>query len=200
MTGMRMGAAVGLAALLLAGCATTPQTTTTRFHLNQPIARGQITVEPLNPALRASPEYQTYAGIVGAQLARLGFTEAPGLATSEQVAAIAVEFGSSIAPPRGGLSLGLGLGGGSFGRRSAVGGGVGVGVPVAGGRAREIVGTRLIVQIKRRSDATTIWEGKAETQAPAGSPAAQPSDAVQRLATALFSDFPGTSGRTVVVK
>lgn len=201
MKGWRIAAALGTAGLVLAGCSTGgPRTSVTRFHLGQPIARGQITVEPLVPSLRGTPEFQTYANIVGAQLARAGFNEAPGLATSEQVAAIAVEFGTREAPRRGGLTLGLGLGGGSYGYHGGAGGGAGVAVPVGGGRGREIVATRLIVQIKRRSDATTIWEGRAETTAPAGSPAAQPADAVQRLATALFTDFPGVSGRTVTVK
>lgn len=201
MKGKRIGAGLAVALLALAGCSTTgTQVSTTRFHLGQPIARGQIAVEPLDPALRNSPEFQTYAGIIGAQLARLGFTESPGLANSEQVAAVAVEFGARAGPSRGGLTLGLGLGGGSFGRRSASFGGVGAAVPVSGGRGREIASTRLIVQIKRRSDATTVWEGRAETEARAGTPAAQPADAVQRLASALFADFPGVSGRTVVVK
>lgn len=199
----RLGIAAPAAALLaLAGCAAGgPRTQVTRFHLGQPIARGQIAVEPVNPALRASPEYQTYASLVGAQLAKLGFTEAPGLGTSEQVAAIAVEFGSRVGPPRGGLSLGLGVGGGGGGYRGGgVGGGVGVAGPVAGGRPHELAVTRLTVTIKRRSDGTTVWEGRGETAAPVGSEGAQPSAAVGRVAQALFTNFPGESGRTVVVK
>ena len=196
----KIATAMSVAALTLAGCATQPATQVTRFHLGQPIARGQITVEPLVPAMRGTPEFETYANIVGQQLTRNGFNTVPNLATSEQVAAIAVEFGSRVGPPRGGVTLGLGLGGGSYGYRGGIGGGAGVSVPVSGGRSRELQATRLIVQIKRRSDATTVWEGRAETVAPAGSPAAQPADAVQRLATALFAGFPGISGRTVMVK
>lgn len=192
---MRIAAALGFSTMLLAGCATMPRTTVTRTHLGQPIARGQITVEPLVPGEKGSIEFDTYANIVGAQLTKAGFNEVPHLATSEQVAVMSVEFGSSIAPPRSGLSIGLG--GGSFGRRSGVGGGVEI--PVAG-HDREIAGTRLLVQIKRRSDGTTIWEGRGETSAPASSPEAQPATAVQRLAVALFQDFPGVSGRTMTVK
>lgn len=197
----KIASALALAALPLAGCSTGPQTSVTRFHLGQPIARGQITVEPLLPAMRGTPEFETYAGIVGAQLTRVGFSEVPNLRTSEQVAAVAVEFGAREAPRRGGLTIGFGVGGGSYGYRGGgVGGGIGAAVPVGGTRAREITATRLIVQIKRRSDGSTIWEGRAETSAAAGSPAAQPADAVQRLATALFADFPGVSGRTIMVK
>lgn len=198
---IRIGVALGAVALVLAGCATGgPQTRVTRFSLNQNIARGQIAVEPLNPALRASPEFETYANLVAAQLAKLGFTEAPGLVKSEQVAAIAVEFGTQSGPPRRGAVIGFGVGGGSYGYRGGGGGGVGVSAPVGGGPGRDIALTRLIVQIKRRSDGTTVWEGRAETAAPVGSAAAQPSDAVARLANALFLGFPGRSGQTVVVK
>ena len=197
----RIVAATALGAFTLAGCATEPATQVTRFHLGQPIARGQITVEPLVPAMRGTPEFETYAGIVAGELARNGFNAVPNLATSEQVAAIAVEFGTRSGPPRGGLTLGLGVGGGSYGYRGGgVGGGAGVSLPVSGGRARELTATRLIVQIKRRSDGTTVWEGRAETVAPAGSPAAQPADAVARLTTAVFAGFPGISGRTITVK
>ena len=193
----RIGTAcmAGVAAALLAGCATAPTTQVTRFSLGGPIARGQITVEPLVPGDANSPEFGTYADIVGRELTRVGFNAVPHLATSEQVAVVFVDFGSSVAPPRSGLSIGLG--GGSFGYHGGVGGG---GAVPVGGHARAITGTKLTVQIRRRSDHSTVWEGRAETQAPAGSAAAQPSVAVQRLADAMFKDFPGESGRTVTVK
>ena len=184
-------------ALALAGCATAPSTQVTRFHLPQPIARGQIAVEPLAPGAQDSIEFQTYASVVGAELARLGFSEAAGLGKSEQVAGIMVERGTREGLRRSGLTIGIG--GGSYGYR---GGGVGGGVsfPVGGNRPNEITSTRLIVQIKRRSEGTVIWEGRAETTAPAGSPAAQPAEAVSKLSAALFKDFPGVSGRTITVK
>ncbi len=185
-----------LGTLLLAGCATAPETHVTRFHLGAPIARGQIAVEPGIPADRNSPEFQAYADIVARELARLGFVEAPGLATSEQVAVVSVERGTREGMRRSGLTIGIGAG--SFGYHGGVGGGVSV--PVGGRRPNEIAATRLVVQIKRRSEGTVIWEGRAETAAPTGSPAAQPADTVRRLAAALFRDFPGVSGRTITVR
>jgi len=187
-----------LGALALAGCATTPEVQVTRFHLGQPIARGQIAVEPLLPADRDSAEFQSYSSIVGAELARLGFTEAPGLAASEQVAVVGVERGAREgAPRRSGLTIGIG--GGSYGRGGGIGGGVSF--PVGSSRrGNEVIVTRLFVQIKRRSDSTVFWEGRAETAATAGSPAAQPVDMVRRLAAAMFRDFPGQTGRTITVK
>ncbi len=185
------------AAALLAGCATQPEVRVTRFHLAQPIAAGHLTVEPLDPADRNSLEFQTYASIVGGELARIGFTEAPGLATSEQVAIVSVDPATREGlPQRSGVTLGLG--GGSYGWHGGVGGGLSI--PLGGARANQSTITRLMVQIKRRSDNSVIWEGRAETIARAGAPDAEPSAAVRRLASALFEGFPGRSGETITVK
>lgn len=192
---MRKLAFAMLATLALAGCATGPTTQVTRFHLGQPIAPGQIAVEPMMPADRGSVEFQSYANIVGAQLARLGFTEAPGLARSEQVATLQVDRAFFDGPPRSSFSIGIG--GGSYGWHGGAGGGVGTTIS---GKPTQYVATRMIVQIKRRSDGTTIWEGRAETNARFGTPESQPNAAVERLASAMFRDFPGVSGRTITVK
>jgi hypothetical protein len=195
---MRVKSFVAAAALLaLAGCATGPQTQVTRFHLDQPIARGTITVEPLIPADRGSLEFQTYASAVGAELARIGFTEAPGLARSEQVAVIAVERGTRETMGRS-SGITLGLGGASYGGGVGVGGGISF--PLGRRRPNELTVTRLVVQIKRRSDSSVIWEGRAQTAANAGSATADPAATVRTLAAAMFRDFPGESGRTVTVK
>jgi hypothetical protein len=187
--------AVAVGSLMLAGCATAPQTRVTRFHLNQPIAPGDIAVEPQDGAERSSPEFQTYANIVGAELARLGFREAPGLAKSEQVAVVQVDRAFFDGPPRSSFSIGLG--GGSYGYHGGVGGGVSV--PIAG-RPTQNVATKLTVMIKRRSDASTIWEGRAETAQRFGTAGSQPADTVTKLAAAMFKGFPGESGRTITVK
>ncbi|MDO6415536.1 DUF4136 domain-containing protein [Sphingomonas sp. BIUV-7] len=190
--------AAAVAVLALAGCATTPSTRVTRFHLGQPIARGEIAVEPLVPADRDSLEYQTYASIVGAELAKIGFSEAPGLKQSEQVAVVSVERGSrETLAQRSPVSVGVGGSTGGYG-----GGGVGLGIsfPIGKKRSNEIVMTRLSVQIKRRSEGTVIWEGRAESSAAGGSAAAEPGTTVKMLASALFRDFPGVSGRTITVK
>jgi hypothetical protein len=185
------------AVLALAGCATTPSSRVTRFHLGQPIARGDIAVEPLVPADRDSLEFQTYASIVGAELVRNGFTEAPGLKQSEQVAVLSVERGSREALSRS-SPVSVGLGGSTGGYGSGVG--LGISFPIGKRRSGEIVVTRLSVQIKRRSEGTVIWEGRAESAAEAGSSGAEPAGTVRTLATALFKDFPGISGRTITVK
>lgn len=44
-----------------------------------------------------------------------------------------------------------------------------------------------------------LWEGTATTTARINSPAAQPGLAAEKLADALFADFPGESGRTITI-
>jgi len=184
--------------LLLPGCTTGPAPVeVTRFHLDQPIAPGEIAVEPKDPTQLRSLEFQSYAGAIGAELQRIGFRLAPNLARSELVAVVDVsrdsrQTGPSEAPAS------IGLGGGGFG--GSVGGGVGISFPVGKKRTPMAVQTRLAIQIKRRSEGTVIWEGRAATEARSGTPQAELGYAVRRLAAALFQGFPGESGRTITVK
>jgi hypothetical protein len=164
----------------------------TRFHLGQPIARGPIAVEASDPRLTLTPEYRTYEDIVARQLARLGWTVVNGVGASEQVAVVNVQQGTREALRRSPVSIGIG--GGTGGWRGGVGGGASFGV---GGGPRALTGTLLEVRLKRRSDGSVIWEGRATSEVPARSPLAQPPAAVGRLADALFRDFPGDSGRTI---
>lgn len=194
-------------ALLLAGCAmemgggaALEPPSVTRFHLGQPIARGPIAIEPSRPEDANSLEFAQVAAPVERELTRLGWAVEPrGGGRSEQVAVINVEQGSREAARRSGLSIGLGVGGGSYGRHGGVGAGVGGSIPI-GRRTNEVVGTQLSVRIQRRSDATVAWEGRAQLEARAGTPLASKAGAVNRLAGALFQDFPGESGRTIRVR
>ena len=169
----------------------------TRFHLGQPIVHGEIAVEPINPAQAGSLEFGRYAQAVERQLQALGWTIARGNARSEQVAVVRIEQGTrEQLGRRSGLNIGIGggLGGGNVG----VGGGVNV--PVGGARRGQVVVTELAVRLQRRSDGTAIWEGRAQSEARAGSPAADPANLADRLASALFQGFPGESGRTIRVR
>ena len=197
---LRAGALVLAASL--AGCATgngggrgNPATEATRFHLGDPIARGPIAIEAADPHDTATPEYRLYADIVSRQLVRLGWTVVPALAGSEQVAIVNVQQDSRTGYRRPPVTIGIG--GGTGGWHSGVGGGASFGV---GGGPRRLVATLLEVRIKRRSDGTIFWEGRASTQAPAASPEAQPAAAVEKLAGLMFQDFPGESGRTITAR
>lgn len=191
--------AVFAVALLLAGCAAqVPPVQVTRFHLGQPLAAGEVAVESRDPTQTNSLEFRTWAEAVSAQLARRGFRLAPGVARSELVAVIDVVQGSREELAGGGSPVSIGIGGGSFGRSVGVGGGISF--PIGKPRSRELLMTQLSVQLKRRSDGTVIWEGRARTEARAGTPYAEPAATARRLVDALFEDFPGESGKTVTVK
>ncbi len=186
-----------LAALLLAGaCTTGPSgTEVTRFHLGQPIARSSIVLVAADPARRDSLEFRSFADAVASELRAQSFTpvavDAPDVA---YVGTITISQGSRPAPPKGGLTIGLG--GGSFGRGGGVGGGVSF--PVGQSRPGEIVATTLALQIKRHSDGSVIWEGRA-TGLTDTRGAVDPGAAVPKLARALLSGFPGPAGQTVRV-
>jgi len=193
-------------ALMLAGCAAQmPEARVTRFHLGQPIAPGHVAVEPRNPTLAGDLEFQSYARAVQVELDRLGFTIAPNLAKSEIVAVTEVQRSWRPSGQSRGSSISIGLGGASGGGGWR-GGGTSVGLggsfsfPVGKQRERMDVLTELSVQLKRRSEGTVIWEGRAESVTRDGTPQASPQAAVQKLATALFRDFPGVSGQTITVK
>jgi len=128
----------------------------TRTHLGQPIARGEIRVEPA--AGVTAVNFSQVTAPVERELARLGWTVSPAKATTEQVAVARVAETT---------------------------------------RANGSVVTELAVRIQRRSDATVAWEGRAQSESRAG---ADRGATIDRLASALFRDFPGESGRTIRVR
>jgi hypothetical protein len=199
MTARFSQAFLGFAALtLLAGCETTSPTKVTRFDLGQPISPAAVEITPRNPNDGGGLAFSTTASAVSAELARLGFTiAAPNDASSPLVAVVALDQTTRPGPPRG-PQFSVGIGGATFGRHTGFGGGVDV--PVTRGRASYIDSSLLLVQLKRRADGTVIWEGRASTLTDAGSPADSPAALSQKLATALFRDFPGASGQTIMVK
>jgi hypothetical protein len=187
----------------LAGCATTaplPPAQAIRYHLGD-VGRGTVQVTPVGTA-QPSLEYQGYARAVEAELARNGYTVAPVGGTAQYVATVAFRRANEVGPPRRSpVSIGLGGGGFSGGRRGGgVGLGGGVSFPIGGNRGREVVVSELEVVISRRADQTRMWEGRAQAAADAGDPASATDALAARLAAAAFTGFPGESGRTIEVK
>jgi Domain of unknown function (DUF4136) len=185
-----------LAAASLAGCASSiPPVQVTRFHANPQLAAGAAVIEPANGGDAQSLEFRAYAAAVSRELTTLGVTEAQGTASPYVVT---LDIGRET---REELSRGspvtIGVGGGSFGSRSGVGFGTSFGL--GRNRGREVIITRMAVQIRKRADKSVIWEGRAETEASSRAPASQPGLAADKLAAALFKGFPGTSGQTVRV-
>ena len=184
--------ALGLA-ISLAGCAaggggsanTAGGMDVARFHLGeQTIARAQIAIEPFDRADANRSEFPVYAAAVARELTRLGWTVVPAATRTEQVALIDVEQGSREA----------------IGALTAARIGRGVAAATAGGTDPNVTATLLEVGSRRRSDATVFWEGRAVSEARTGSAQARSTAAVERLASALFRDFPGESGRTIRLK
>ena len=186
--------------LPLAACATAvPPVEVTRFHVGDPARSGTIAVEEMPGNPDVSLEFRTYAMAVQQEWQRIGFTAAPAGASSDYVAL--VSFRRSFRPTgvdRSGKPVSVGVGGG-IGSGGFSGLGVGVGINLSG-KPKDIVTTELQVQLRRRSDSATIWEGRASTAARQGTPAAQPGLAAQKLAAALIGGYPGESGRTITVK
>jgi len=144
----------------------------TRVHLGQPVAKGQIAVEAFEPADANMPEFASYAASVQRQLTRLGWTVAPNRGQSEQVALVEVEQGT-----RGALQ----------------GRGMRIPAGAAAGGSADANATMLEVRIKRRAGGSVIWGGRAL----ADDGGSDGRGLVDRLADALFRDFPGESGRTI---
>jgi hypothetical protein len=155
-----------------------------RFHLGEPVARAQIAIEPFDKADANRPEFPAYSAAVGRQLSRLGWTVVPSTTQSEQVALIDLEQGSREA----------------VAALSAARIGRGVTGTAAAGASADVTASLLEVAIRRRSDGTVFWEGRAVDEAPTGSAEAARTAVVERLAGALFRDFPGESGRTIRVR
>jgi hypothetical protein len=182
--------------VVLAACtASIPPVEVTRFHLGQVIPAGNVAIVPVVGGDSQTLEFRTYAAAVARELARLGYTEA-ATALTPLIAEVDFSRGTRTDFARR-SPVTIGVGGGSYG--GGLGIGIGTSFGVGGNRSRETVLTRLSVRLKTRSDGKPVWEGRAETQAPAGAPSAQPGLAADKLATALFKGFPGRSGETITI-
>lgn len=157
----------------------------TRFATAEEIVRA-----PAAPAVApASLEQSTYDIAVSRELVRIGFSgEGAARYTYSVEVTREVRADRVRRPP---VTIGIGGGTGGWG------GGVGLGASFGVGstRGRDMTVTRLAVQLRDAASGKVVWEGRAEAEstAPGGEP-------VERLAAALFRDFPGKSGRTISVK
>lgn len=191
-------------ALPLAACATTaPPVEVTRFHIGNPARSGTIAVEEMPGNPDVSLEFRTYADAVAQEWQRAGFTPVATGTPSDYVALVSFRRGfrpSGVDRSGNPVSVGVGGGVGGGSRGGSFGGlGLGIGINLSG-KPKDIVSTELQVQLRRRADSQTIWEGRAMTEAKQGTPAAQPAMAAQKLAAALIQGYPGESGRTMIVK
>lgn len=195
----RFAATFALAALIATPLAAKPAPIdVTRFHTAQTLPRltGAAVIVEITPGSDpASLEDGIWREAVARELSAAGFgTATPGAA--DGIAQVLVERAVMRREnKRGPVSVGVGGSTGSYG------GGLGVGLGFnLGGGPKDVVLTRLSVRIRDRVTGAALWEGRAETRENAAAKEAAPALAAPRLAHALFTGFPGTSGETIKVK
>lgn len=171
----------------------------TRFHLpdTSMLGNSTIAVEPAQGMDGTSLEFRSYAAAVERELARVGYTNvSPTGAGSRQVAVLSVQR-QAYRPARSRGPVSVGVGGGTGGWGSGVGMGVGFDLS---GPPPEQVETRISVMIRDRDSGETLWEGRASFAVKASSPLAETQLGAAKIAEALFQDFPGNSGETILVE
>lgn len=185
-------------ALALAACTTTPPAAeVTRFHLGQPIPSDSIAILPAPGMDGKSLEFRTYVATIGNQLNAVGLHPADNDGRNAYLGLLTVEQTTRPGLPRQ-SPFRIGFGGSTGGSSGGVGGGVSV--PVGGSTTGDVRVNVVALQIKRRSDNSMVWEGRAVQEIAADAPAAALANAVPALASALLADFPGPTGQTVKVK
>lgn len=179
-------------ACFIAGCATPSMTEVTRFHLGQPIPSDSIALLPAAGRDGTSLEFRSQAAIVARDLDAVGLHPPTG-DKSGYIGTLTIEQSTRIGPPKSSpFQIGFG------GSTGPVGGGVSV--PIGGSRASEVRTNLLSLQIRRRSDRSMVWEGRAVQDIAADAPASALNSALPGLSKALLGDFPGPSGQTIKVK
>lgn len=188
-----------LAALALAASpALAAPVEVTRFHTPESITtlgRSAVTVVAAPGADAASLETRVWLQAVEAELAALHFGTATHGA-ADAVAEVRVEREVQRAERQRG-PVSVGVGGSTGGWNSGVG--LGLGFNLGGGPRTRVI-TRLTVTIRSRATGLSLWEGRADNIEREKAKDASVDRAAPRLAHALFSGFPGTSGATITVK
>lgn len=196
----------------LAACATPFNADVTRFQTQLPAPQGQsFAVVADDPALAGGLEFSQYASYVAAQMQRLGYTQAASPETAnllvrfdygvdrgrERVRRTAGFYDPFYSPwygysPFGHRGFGYrhhpafyGRGAWAFGWHDPFFGG--------GYDSYTVYTSGIEMKIDRRADNARLFEGKAE----ALSTSNRLQYLVPNLVDAMFTDFPGESGRTV---
>jgi len=186
-----------LPVLALAACvAPTGPVEVTRFHLpDTAMLSGTVAVEAAPGMDPASIELRTFEAAVGRELQRAGYRETTS-PEGAQVAEVRLER-RTLRPGRTRSPVSVGLGGSTGSYGSGVGMGVGIDLS---GPPPEMTETLLGVMIRDRASRAVLWEGRASFAVRASSPLATTALGAAEMARALFRDFPGKSGETVLVK
>ena len=196
-------AIIALAAASLTACvgSYTGPIEVTRFVADQPFTAGQalgqgtITIEFPEEMSNQSAR-NAFAAAVAEELSQLGYQVVlNGEAEATQVATVRTSRNPlAAASSRGPVSVGVGGGTSSYGS----GLGVGIGINLGGGTSGTNVLSELSVRISG-PDGASLWEGRAQQPVSMKSPYADVDASARALAGALFKDFPGGNGETVVI-
>ena len=204
-----LGWTAPLAMLSLGACATGFQSDVTRFQ-QLPIPQGQsFAVVPLVPS-QGGLEFQSYADLIGRELAKEGYRPAADVATADLLVRVGYDIDGGRERVRSsGFGAGYGYGYSPFyGRRGGFGGYRGFGRssfafgfydPWAFGPgfndidSYTVFTSELQMKIDDQRAGTNVFDGRAE----ALSRTRQLNRVVPNLVEAMFTGFPGRSGETV---
>lgn len=192
--------AIALAATLSA-CTTSfvSPVEVTRFTGSQPqlLGQGEIAIRAAPGEDPASLENAPFRAAVAQELTKLGYTVVDG--DAPQIAEVRVE--RLVMPASGGSPVSVGVGAASGSAVNPRHGGVGaaVGIDLTPRPSDQIV-TQMRVMIKPAAGGEALWEAGAQFNATANHNYADANAAAGRVASAMFSGFPGQSGETIRVR
>ena len=204
-----------VAALALSACMAPFEARVARFQQLPPPSGTSFVIEPRDKENAGGLEFATYANLVRQKLIAAGFQEASG----PDAAMLTVQLDYNVSAPRekvqsrpgmgwggwGGGFGGFGWGpywGGGWGGWGGGFGGWGGGLGGWGGGWNNEVysvtnyNTVVAIRINRNADKKSVFEGRAETVSNSNNL----TRLVPNLVTAMFTNFPGSSGETVRVR
>lgn len=193
--------------LSLSACmAPIPPVSVTRFHridaaVAMPPGIYAIETTPGDGSAGLPPGGAYFSAAVARQMDLLGHRPMAATAGVVPDYRVVILVDRAVREGRGGGSgVNVGVGGATGSYGSGVGVGVGLDLTrLFGSGDGSMVATRMTVRIFAAGQNVALWEGRAETVAPASAPAAEPGLAADKLARAMFSGFPGNSGETISV-
>lgn len=173
--------------LVLSACASSFQADVTRFHKMTATGGKSATIVAADPKLEGL-QFTSYAGIIGRQMERFGYTAA---GQADPDIRVIMNYGLlETGESRSNTSVGVGVG--SYGRHG--GASVFSSFPVGG--SKTWYSYRLDLVFEDAATGERLFEGYSVT-------VARESDlglVMPYLAAALFEGFPGVSGQTVQVE
>jgi hypothetical protein len=157
------------------------------------LSPGTIAVRPPPPPRKGQSADDPFGDAVLSALSDKGFTPIPDVEHARYVATVTlrrVAQGSVLSKEGSSAPLPM---------MSAGGGGVSVALGSGKARVGELVQSEMDVRLSRRGDAGVIWQGRVTTNQVSGTRADEPRALADRLATALFRNFPQPSGLVISV-